>query len=53
MLKKFLVSVSIAVWAMIACSPSMADTSLGLRVGTLGGGIDGPAQFTVADLDAA
>ena len=40
MLKKFLVSVSMAVWAMIACSPSLADTSLGLRVGTLGGGIE-------------
>lgn len=40
MLKKFLVSVPIAVWAMLASVSSLADTSLGLRVSTLGAGVE-------------
>lgn len=46
MLQKILVSVLAAVWALLAASPSLADTSLGLRAGTLGGGIEVAHAFT-------
>jgi len=46
MLKKFLVSILAVVWPMLASSPSLADTSLGLRAGTLGGGIELAHAFT-------
>jgi hypothetical protein len=46
MKRKILVSALVAVWAIFASSVSVADTSLGLRVGTLGGGIELAHAFT-------
>ena len=44
--RKILVSVLAAVWAILASPASVADTSLGLRVGTLGGGVELAHAFT-------
>ncbi|MBI3527929.1 MAG: hypothetical protein HY067_08160 [Betaproteobacteria bacterium] len=41
-----LVAVLAAVWAILASPVSLADTSLGLRVGTLGGGVELAHAFT-------
>ena len=41
-----LVSVMAAIWVILASPASLADTSIGLRVGTLGGGIELAHAFT-------
>jgi hypothetical protein len=46
MIRKSLYSALAAVWAILASQASLADTSLGLRVGTLGGGIELAHAFT-------
>jgi hypothetical protein len=46
MIRKNLFSVVAVVWTIIASSMSLADTSLGLRVGTLGGGVELAHAFT-------
>ena len=45
-MNKILVSALAAVWVMLVSSVCHADTSLGLRVGTLGGGIELAHAFT-------
>ena len=45
-MNKILVSVLAAVWVMLASPVSLADTSVGLRVGTLGGGVELAHAFT-------
>ncbi len=46
MIRKSLYTALAAVWAILASPVSLADTSLGLRVGTLGGGIELAHAFT-------
>ena len=46
MKRKILVSALAAVWAILAAPVSLADTSLGLRAGTLGGGVELAHAFT-------
>jgi hypothetical protein len=46
MIRKNLYLALAAVWAILASPVSLADTSLGLRVGTLGGGIELAHAFT-------
>jgi hypothetical protein len=41
-----LVSAVAVLWAIFVCAPSFADTSIGLRAGTLGGGIELAHAFT-------
>ena len=45
-MNKILVWVVAAVWVMLASPLSLADTSIGLRAGTLGGGIELAHAFT-------
>ena len=45
-MNKVLVSAIVAVWVMLASPLSPADTSVGLRVGTLGGGVEIAHAFT-------
>ena len=45
-MNKVLVSAIVAVWVMLASPLSPADTSVGLRVGTLGGGVEFAHAFT-------
>lgn len=44
--RKILFSALAAIWVVLASPPSLADTSIGLRVGTLGGGIELAHAFT-------
>ena len=46
MMNRFPVSALSAVWVMLASPVCLADTSLGLRAGTLGGGIELAHAFT-------
>jgi hypothetical protein len=45
-MRKVLLSVLAAVWVMLASPASIADTSIGLRAGTLGGGVELAHAFT-------
>jgi len=46
MIRKYLFSGVAVVWVILASSMCLADTSLGLRVGTLGGGVELAHAFT-------
>ena len=45
-MNKILVSAIASVWVMLASPVSLADTSIGLRAGTLGGGVELAHAFT-------